>query len=209
MRLSLERDEADYLSDRIRASVGESLFNWLLDHLRERSTATFIWEHELASSLPARLRRQVQHARAFSEVMAGASILYNGLVCEGPPRLADSFDEMEAKFGEWFEEFGARYGDGEPWDRADFWRVVAESGARPTGGAQAFANRWVELATAASSAPALWSSQEARTLIPQPRVGSQAVPGQAAQPARQGQVERVHGADSDGLPLGERPGRAQ
>ena len=165
VRLSLERDEADYLSDRIHASVGESLFNWFLDQLRERSTTPFIWEHDLASNLPNQLRRQVRHARAFSEVMAGASILYNGLVCEGPPRLADNVDEMEAMFGEWFEEFGARYGDGESWDRADFWSVVAESGARPTAGAQAFANRWVEMATAASSASALWSSQEARTLI--------------------------------------------
>jgi hypothetical protein len=163
--LNLERDEAEYLSDRIRASVGESLFSWLLEHLGERSTAPFIWEHDLASRLPARLRRQVQHARAFSEVMAGASILYNGLVCEGPPRLADKLDEMETMFGVWFEAFGTRYGGGESWERADFWGVVAESGARPTAGAQAFANRWVEMAVATSSASALWSSPEARTLI--------------------------------------------
>lgn len=165
VRLSLGRDEADYLADRIRASVGESLLNWLLDHLRDRSMAPFIWDHDLAARLPSRLERQIRHARAFSEVMAGASILYNGLVCEGPPRLADNLDEMEARFGEWYQELGARHGGGESWDRGDFWRVVAESGARPSAGAQTFVNRWVEIATAASSASALWSSQEARTLI--------------------------------------------
>ena len=81
----LERDEAEYLSDRIGASVGSpcSTGSWTIcgSAQRRRSLGA-----RIGLGLPARLRRQVQHARAFSEVMAGASILYNGLVCEGPPR---------------------------------------------------------------------------------------------------------------------------
>jgi hypothetical protein len=163
--LRLEADEAEYLADRIRVTVGDSLFAWFLDHLRGRSKVPFVWGHELVRSLPSNLTRQVEHARSFSEVMAGAAILYNGLVCDAPPRREDSCAEMEATFVEWFDELIARSDQFSAWDRADFWRVVAESGARPTLGAQAFVNRWVEMALGSDSPKALWQSGAAQGLI--------------------------------------------
>jgi hypothetical protein len=163
--LTLKLAEAEYLADRIRGTVGTSLFAWFLDQLEATSDAPFAWAHDLAPRLPDRLKRQVVHAQTFSDVMAGASVLYNGLVCEGPPRRGENCDEMEAKFADWFKEIGMRAAALDTWDRLDFWALVAESGARPTPGARAFVDRWVELALGSSSARALWGSEDARTLI--------------------------------------------
>jgi hypothetical protein len=163
--LSLEPDEAEYLADRIHGTVGTSLFAWFLDQLKKASDAPFAWAHDLALRLPDRLKRQVTHAQAFSEVMAGAAIVYNGMVCEGPPRREDKREEMESMFETWFKEIGMRSSVLDRWDRHDFWALVAESGARPTSGARAFVDGWVERTLAADSASVLWRSEEARTLI--------------------------------------------
>jgi len=163
--LTLEPEEAEYLADRIRGTVGTSLFAWFLDHMKETSDAPFAWAHELALRLPDRLKRQVAHAQAFSDVMAGAAILYNGMVCEGPPRREDERKEMESMFDTWFKEIGTRSRVLHNWDRHDFWALVAESGARPTVGARAFVDRWVDCALGADAASGLWASEDPRTLI--------------------------------------------
>jgi hypothetical protein len=163
--LALEGPEARYLADRIRATVKGSLLEWFLEHLRGESNQPFVWRHALVQQLPTRLRRQVDRAHVFSEFMVGAAILYNGMVCEGPPLLDEKRQEMEDALEGWFAGLERRAKSLPAWDRADFWAVVAESEARPTPGAQAFVNRWVELVTDAASARALWNSEAARSLI--------------------------------------------
>jgi len=163
--LTLQPDEAEYLADRIRGTVGTSLFAWFLDQLNEASDAPFAWAHDLAPRLPDRLKRQVVHVQAFSDVMAGAAILYNGMVCEGPPRREEGREEMESMFETWFKEIRMRSSALQSWDRHDFWALVAESGARPTPGARAFVDGWVDFALGADAVSVLWASDDARTLI--------------------------------------------
>lgn len=163
--LALEPDEAEYLADRIRSAVGTSLFAWFLDELKEPAAAPSVWAHGLAARLPDRLKRQVAHAQAFSDVMAGAAILYNGMVCEGPPCREEKREEMESMFEVWFTELGTRAAALDLWNRQDFWLLVGESGARPSAGARAFVDGWVDFALGADAASGLWASEGARALI--------------------------------------------
>jgi len=163
--LSLEPGESDYLADRIHGTAGSSLFAWFLDQLTETSEVPFVWAHELASRLPDRLRRHVTHAQAFSDVMVGAAILYNGMVCEGPPLRQDKRDEMESAFATWFKEVEVRSDALNRWDHRDFWSLVADSGARPSSGARSFVDGWVDCTFRAGNSSSFWNSQEARTLI--------------------------------------------
>jgi Family of unknown function (DUF6361) len=162
---SLEPGEAEYLAERIRGAVGKSLFAWFLDELKEHSDAPFAWAHELATHLPDRLKRPVAHARAFSELMAGAVILYNGMVAEGPPLREEVRAKMQGKFETWFNEIAAQSDTFARWDRHDFWTVVKESGARPSEGTRAFVDRWIDCTLSADTPLGLWASAEARALI--------------------------------------------
>lgn len=162
---SLEPGEAEYLAECIRGAVGNSLLAWFLDELKEHSDAPFAWAHELAAHLPEHLKRAVAHARAFSELMAGAAILYNGMVSEGPPLREERRAEMQGEFETWFNEIAAQSDTFARWDRHDFWTAVRESGARPSEGARAFVDRWIDHTLAADTSLHLWASEGARTLI--------------------------------------------
>jgi hypothetical protein len=165
LSLSLEECEAEYLKEQIDNSVGDSIFAWCLDRIEKKPQVSFAWDHPAAEYLPLNLKRQLSHARAFSELMAGAPLLYNGMVFEDLPLREKQFVEVRQKFNDWFTLIRSREEELNDWDRADFWLQVSESGTRPSAAASAFVHSWSDLVRSASGADALWASPEARNLI--------------------------------------------
>jgi hypothetical protein len=82
--LTLTRDEAEYLTERIRLSpvCSGSLLAELVAHRQRYGDVPFAWQHKHCTALPPKLRELLDHSQNFSEVMHGASLLYNLILAE-------------------------------------------------------------------------------------------------------------------------------
>jgi hypothetical protein len=140
--LRLEKNEADYLRERIIQSAPASLFAFLADRLVDVSKIDFPWEHPLWAQMTARNRAELEHARNFSETMHGAALLYNLMLAE---RKQDQtrVQEYTDLFSAWADALSARMADLEAWSQSDFWDLVRSTGARIGLATPTFINAWL------------------------------------------------------------------
>lgn len=165
MNLRLTREEADYLKDRLRGRVGDSLLSWLVTNSPEPTDGVpYVWEHPLASQFEDSHTEQLLHARNFSETILGAAILYNLMLAQ--KRVADDQAEKVADFeGRWNDwvalmEDGAKRLNG--WKRRDFWAMADRaSSIRPQ--TRRFVDTWLDAAISTPST--LADDPKFRTLI--------------------------------------------
>jgi hypothetical protein len=163
--LSLTRREAEYLVDRIRLSPGcaGSLLAELVARGQSSADARFVWEHPCAAELPPNLRVILDHARNFSEVIHGASLLYNLVLAE-----QDHRDERVTKYRQdltqWAALLSDRPGVLAKWNRERFWQLIHAVNPRITNPTYEFINTWWDIALAGDAAR-LAASSTARTLI--------------------------------------------
>lgn len=159
---ALSRAEADYLQHRIQAT-GPSLLAELVRRGTSIEVAAFPWERSDADSWREELREQVLHARSFSEVMHGASLLYNLLLAEAlkDAELIEGYREALARWG---ALMASRRQNHRAWRRPDFWALVATRQARISLRTRAFADSWLDLAL--SCPPAFVADRvEAREMV--------------------------------------------
>jgi Family of unknown function (DUF6361) len=161
----LTRDEAAFLVERITFSAKESFLAWWVTNGLPGAESNFAWEAVEAESLGPDLRRQLGHARNFSESMYGASILYN-LLLTTLRKQESQRDDLVATFDQWHDRFRARSDDFRSWDLDDFWRCAIGDGGRVGGPmTRAFVESWVKLAIAYPSATSIREGAEPRELI--------------------------------------------
>jgi hypothetical protein len=161
---ALTKDEAGFLTDRIRLSAGDSFFTWWLDNGSSVDTSEFAWQAVSDKNLPSTLLRQVRHAHHFSEVMLGAALLYN-LLLTRLLKQAQQSDDLAGRFDKWHDSLFARATDLRDWSIDDFWRCCAEAGARIGQKTRDFVAGWVKLAVSDASSATLRESVAARSLI--------------------------------------------
>lgn len=117
--------EARYLKGRVLENHRQSLFAFMLDRDYVDADAEFAWEHPASQQAPAELRRQIEHARCFSEVIHGAAILYNLYLGELDPRRDSVIENCNAMLEEWLGLITERRQPLLNWDREDFWKLLA------------------------------------------------------------------------------------
>ena len=78
----------------------------MLDRDDSEADAAFAWEHPASQHASVELRREMEHARSFSEVMNGAAILYNLYLSELEPRRDSVIDDCEARLQDWVSSIG-------------------------------------------------------------------------------------------------------
>lgn len=140
--LALTRVEASYLAERIQAQLPGSL----LAHLVTTSDlieSTFPWEQPAVASWTS--ASEIEHARNFSEVIHGASLLYNLLLSEAAGR-SDWIDDYRNLLDKWVRLMDARADRIGAWDLDAFWRLVRIANPRTPSLTQAFADRWLRRA---------------------------------------------------------------
>lgn len=141
LRFTLTRDEADYLSDRIVQSHGDSLLAWLiLNQADTLDDAEYVWELADLGRAPSLLRRLVAHAHRFAIASEGASLIYNLLLAEAAgdeQRIA----EYDTATTTWKDEQPIL----RDWDLDDFWTTV-RAGSRRVDQARPFLTQWVGVA---------------------------------------------------------------
>jgi len=71
--LTLTRDEAEYLAERIRLSpvCSDSLLAELVAHRQRYGDVPFAWQHKHCTALPSKLRELLDHAQNFSDLSEG------------------------------------------------------------------------------------------------------------------------------------------
>jgi len=158
--LSLRRDEAEFLVDRIVASHPTSLLAWLA--LRPTTTDTeFAWDHPRFGEMSLEHQRILTHARLFSKVMNGAAILYNWMLS----RKAGLDELVEAHrngFHRWAEALDLEAIRG--WSIPELVAIARAQGShRISPQTERFVSRWVDMVRA--GALEIPDSEEAEHLI--------------------------------------------
>ncbi len=160
---ALTHGEASYLRERIQTSKPRSLLSVLVGLDGATGWVEFPWEHPYYSEFPEHVRRQLRHARAFSEAVYGATLLYNLMLSEarGMENAVEARTEELRAWAALVEESDALDG----WDRRDFWELILSEGANVSVQTRAFVDEWLDFALAPGGASGVASNPRARTLI--------------------------------------------
>lgn len=142
----LERDEAEWLRDRIVAAAPESVFAHLLDRrLAIPDGTSFAWDVVDRDQFEV-----LDHAYWFSGALHGASLLYNLLIGEmydADPnlnRIEDAADYYRGELDAWIEDFVTPNLDGlQQWNVERMWELVVAVNPRIDKRAQLFVETWV------------------------------------------------------------------
>jgi hypothetical protein len=138
----LTPEEAIYLRERVHASAPGSLLDLLVSRTRPARHVPFPWRHPDVGKLPSELAKSLELARAFSEVMHGASLLYNLMLAEARP-LNDRAADYRARLEGWAQQVTIPA----EWSWDEFWAVVLLSNPRVPTLTRHFIERWFELAS--------------------------------------------------------------
>jgi hypothetical protein len=134
--------EARYLKGRVLENHRPSLLAFMIDRDYVDADTEFVWVHLASQQLPIELRRQIEHARCFSEVMHGGAILYNLFLGELEPRRDAVIENCEAMLEEWFALLSERSQVLTNWDREDFWKLLSEQMRPPSIATHQFVESW-------------------------------------------------------------------
>lgn len=165
---ALEREEAAWLSERIRQAAPGTLLEFLVGKGNRRSdVAQFAWDDNEVNMATGQVRDAVNEARRFAVAMHGAALLYNALLAERAERLGLSqyeglLDHYAGLLEGWRDEVEENgLGD---WNLAQLWALVARQGKPVSPPTRAFVSQWVSLACSPSG-QRLADDQAARNLI--------------------------------------------
>jgi len=156
-------EEADFLRDLIARSCRGSLFARLVDWAeRPVPDVDFVWEHPDFARLAPVHQEQLDHARFFSLVMNGASILYHLMLAQKAGR-EERAEAHAARLAEWVGRVASS--SPERWSLPDFWEMVSNRGHTITPGTQRFVEAWTAEVLADSSDSGVATRKSARDLV--------------------------------------------
>jgi len=161
---ALTGPEARYLKGRVLENHRQSLFAFFLDRDYEDVDAEFAWLHPASGEAPVELRRQLEHARCFSEIIHGAAILYNLFLGELEPRRDTVIEDCEARLKDWSEIVGDRHTSLANWDREDLWKLLTQQMNEPSMATRLFVEEWCRRVLNGDPAK-LRSSEDVKELI--------------------------------------------
>lgn len=137
----MRREESRFLQDRIHACHPQSLLAHMACYCRPVNVQ-YPWMHPERGSFAPLHQSQLEHARLFSLVMYGASLLYNVLLTECAGR-----DELTALRRRQFQEWEGHIASDPtviPWIKSPeaFWKMVQGSQHKVAPATQVFVEMW-------------------------------------------------------------------
>jgi hypothetical protein len=166
-QLALTKREAQFLRNQILLKQPDSLLAHLLRNPRSRPDddggAEFIWMHPRHSTFPENHKTQLHHARCFSEVMHGASYLYNLMIA----RLVNDKEhvrEYTERMEEWGSAIDAERARIHGWSLTEFWSYMLDIGnVHPW--TRRFVEAWVTTVRSKAKAVSVIGDRRAEDLI--------------------------------------------
>lgn len=159
--------EASFLQERIQSSQPDTLLSFLVGLGERFEDAPYSPEHPYFEQFPGHVKSQLHHARAFSEIAQGATLLYNHMLAKASPNSAEE-GRGDDVFEDELEQWAGLVEDGDAlasWDRDEFWRVVFSANARVPATTRAFVDDWCDLVLAPGGAAGIASNARAQMLI--------------------------------------------
>lgn len=164
LSLALTKEEATFFAEQIAMHAPDSLLQFLVDNRELGEGVNFPWEHSRVGEMGPDLRRWLNHAWFYSDVMYGAALLYNLMLAEKGKR-DELHESYSADFEDWAESIEARRAPLVAWSRQEFWSLVRRENPRTSVPAEQFSNQWIDSVVAAQSALALRDDKAARRSI--------------------------------------------
>lgn len=158
-------EEGSFLKDQVLTHYPASLFAYFLNQGIGDSDYLYAWDHPALTESPARLLRQVEMCRVFSEVMNGAAILYNLGLARLEPRRPDYIEDISVMLGEWQGLLDSRQDALQGFRADEFWRFIRECGHVPSMQTTAFVDAWFALASDAGRRKSMASDERAVGLV--------------------------------------------
>lgn len=150
--LKLNRRESEFLSEQLLRCQSGTLLAFLLDNGRI-SDVDFPWEHPTYHKFPQEIKRNIKHAELFSNIMHGASLLYNFILAvkmldisnsNSISRSQELISNYEIEIGKWSILIKNNINSITKWNRTQFWEIVKENNPRLSRKTQDFINKWLE-----------------------------------------------------------------
>lgn len=161
--LSLLPYEADYLRERIVTNCRESLLAFLVDKT-EPTDVDYIWLHPQSSEFPEIHANQIQHAKNFSLVMNGASLLYNLMLSE-KRNNEEWIKKYQNKISDWINDIKNQMSLIQNWDMNEFWRIVFEQNSHIHFMTRRFIENWIDFVRNEQNLDRLQGNDYARHMI--------------------------------------------
>ncbi len=137
---TLTREEASFLVDRIVFSHPDSLLAFLARQCQPADVDA-PWQHPDYGSFESHHKVLLHHARLFSDMMHGASLLYNILLAERR-QWDERIEEHRAAFRDWEETLDR---DAlQSWNLGQLWEQTMDKGHTITRRTRAFVEGWAE-----------------------------------------------------------------
>lgn len=161
--LSLSPQEAEYLRERIVTNCRESLLAFLVDKT-EPTDVDYIWMHPQSAEFPETHKTQIRHAKSFSLVMNGASLLYNLMLSE-KRKNEEWIDKYRDKLSGWIGDIERQRSQILNWDMNEFWRIVFEQNSHIHFMTRRFIENWIDLIRDRRNLAGLQENDYARQMI--------------------------------------------
>ena len=114
-------EEAEFIKDRLVARHPQSLLTFLARNQNSAADCVCIWEHPNFADFPEKIKIIVDHAEMFSNVINGASLLYNLLLSQ--MRENDEWVERyQTRLKEWQDSLDRSAI--KKWSLDDFWNEI-------------------------------------------------------------------------------------
>ena len=144
--------EAEWLAEKIEASVHGTLLAWLVtENATPTNESTAPWADPEMTAAPPAPKRVLSHAHLFSSVLHGAALLYNLLVAErcikiGLDQIGEkATSDYTTRLETWAVSLEALGPALETWDLKDFWALVTSVNLRIPPQTQQFIDGWLEM----------------------------------------------------------------
>jgi hypothetical protein len=158
--LALTGDEARFIREQWKHHHPGTLLVWLArdeTRLRQCADAALPWCHPQLSSAPAPIRDLVEHARRFSGLAHGASLVYNLALAEASNNVGRR-NEYGTALTAWTDSLSTL--KLREWDMPLFWEQVEQGGKPVHAQLRRFVDAWLALVKAGKT-----DSVEARNLV--------------------------------------------
>lgn len=161
--LSLSHQEADYLRERIVTNCRESLLAFLVDKTMP-TDVDYIWMHPQSAEFSDLHKNQIKHAKNFSLIMNGASLLYNLMLSE-KRNNEEWINKYQNKIFDWINNIKNQMSQILNWDMNEFWRIVFEQNSHIHFMTRRFIENWIDFVRDKRNLDKLQENDHARHLI--------------------------------------------
>ncbi len=141
-RFRLILDEAQFIIDRLVVHQSRSLLAFLARSGGGVADCDNIWEHPHLADFPDDARSLVGHGKMFSNVMHGASLLYN-LLLSDLRKKPDWIEKYQSRLADWRADLDMSAI--RAWSLEAFWQAIEHPAHRIRPAAKRFVTEWLAL----------------------------------------------------------------